>query len=228
MRKAKRTRRAYDVSGRQQRALENQERMLDVARRLFAERGYAETTIEEIAKGAGVAVPTVYAAFQSKRGVLDALLRRQVAGEPGGPPLTQTAGAQEVAAATDPREVLRRFVQHLNGVHDRVAPSYDVMKNAARAEPDVAELLDRMQRYRYGNLETLAHRLAELGALRTGLTHEDVSRTLWVLTSLEVRQLLTVGAGWSTERYLGWLEDLLRTSLLAPQRARPRARREQP
>ena len=76
-------------------------RSAEVARGLFAKRGYAETTIEAIANGAGVAVPTVYAAFQSKRGVLGALLKREVAGEPGGPPLPQTAGAQHVAAATE-------------------------------------------------------------------------------------------------------------------------------
>ena len=52
---------------------EAQFRMLEVARRLFAERDYAETTIEAIARAADVAVPTVYAAFQSKRGVLSAL-----------------------------------------------------------------------------------------------------------------------------------------------------------
>src|SRR5512139_3969201 len=119
MRKAKRRPRSYDASGRQRRALENQERILDVARRLFGERGYAETTIEAIASEAGVAAPTVYAAFQSKRGLLDRLINRLVSGEPGAPPLLETAGAQAVAAATDPRVLLAMFVRHLVGVQAR-------------------------------------------------------------------------------------------------------------
>src|SRR5512143_3769598 len=99
-------RRQYDASGRRQRAQENQERVLEVARRLFAERGYAETTIEMIAREATIAVPTVFAMFQSKRGVLAGLLNRLVSGEKGGPPLLQTAGAQAVMAANDPRRAL--------------------------------------------------------------------------------------------------------------------------
>src|SRR5678815_5504933 len=100
MRKRKRT---YDSSRRQRRAIESRERVLDVARRLFAERGYAETTMEAIATGAEVAVPTLYAAFQSKRGVLAGLLDRLVSGEPGAPPILQTAGARAVLAEPDPR-----------------------------------------------------------------------------------------------------------------------------
>src|SRR6266540_1221836 len=45
-------------------------RILDAARGLFVERGYVATTIEAIAAEAGVAVPTVYLAFGTKRGLL--------------------------------------------------------------------------------------------------------------------------------------------------------------
>src|SRR5450759_4910552 len=49
---------------------ETRARMLDAARRLFLERGYAATTILEIAAAAGVAVPTIYWAFGSKRAMV--------------------------------------------------------------------------------------------------------------------------------------------------------------
>src|ERR671934_1561174 len=41
------------------------------ARRQFAQRGYVRTTITAIAKEAGVAVPTVYANFKTKRAILE-------------------------------------------------------------------------------------------------------------------------------------------------------------
>ena len=69
MGKAKR-RRTYDATRRQEAAKGRQERVLEVATRLFAERGYAEATIDMIAGEAEVAIPTVYAAFGSKRGIL--------------------------------------------------------------------------------------------------------------------------------------------------------------
>ena len=215
MRKPKK-RRSYDASRRRLRAEESRERVLEVARRLFAERGYAETTIEAVATEAEVAVPTVYAAFQSKRGVLSALMARLVSGEPGGPPLLQTAGPRGVMAEIDPRRMLALFVADLTGIQERVIPTYEVMKNAARTEPDVAELLARMQSYRFSNIETVPAKLVELGTLRPGLSVEDAARTIWALASPEVRQMLLTFARWSAQRYRTWLEETLAAVLLPP------------
>jgi AcrR family transcriptional regulator len=212
--KRKRKRRTYDVSRRRQRAEETRERILEAARHLFAERGYAETTIEALAIDADVAVPTIYAAFQSKRGLLAALMRRLVSGEAGGPPLLESTGARAVAAESDPRRVLELFVDHLSQVQERVMPTYEVMKNAARSEPDVAELVARMQVYRFSNISTIPPRLAELGALRSGLSTEDASRTIWAITSPEMRQLLQTFADWSADRYRSWLKETLTAVLL--------------
>src|SRR5262245_50628932 len=118
MRKPK-TRRPYDASRRQRRALESQERTLDIARALFASRGYAETTMEEIAAEAGIALPTLYATFQSKRGLLSRLLERLVSGQPGAPPLLQTPGARAVLAEPDARRALALFVVDLGEVQER-------------------------------------------------------------------------------------------------------------
>jgi AcrR family transcriptional regulator len=45
-----------------------------VAARLFADRGYAATSVREIVEAAGVAKPTLYYHFQSKEGLASALL----------------------------------------------------------------------------------------------------------------------------------------------------------
>jgi AcrR family transcriptional regulator len=188
--------------------------MLEAARRLFARRGYAETRLEEIANEAGVAVPTLYAAFQSKRNLLDALMKRLVAGVPGGPPLLKTAGPRALTAEPDARRALALFVDHLLGVQERVIPMYEVMKHAARTEPEIAGLLARLQRYRYANLASLAARFAELGVLRDGVSVDDAAWTLWAIASPEVRQMLLAQAAWTVETYRAWLEDTLDAALL--------------
>src|SRR5260370_30725467 len=66
--------RPYDASRRQEQAQQTRDRIGASARRLFAERGYAATSIEQIADDAGVAVQTVYATYKTKRAVLFALL----------------------------------------------------------------------------------------------------------------------------------------------------------
>ena len=213
MRKRKQPR-PYDASRRQQRAAENQERALEVARRLFAERGYAETTMEEIATASKVAVPTLYAAFQSKRGVLSRLLDRLVSGEPSGPPILQTAGARAVFAEPDRRRALALFAAHMGVIQERIGPIYEVMKSAARTEADAAELFARVQKNRYANLEAVAARLSERGPLRQNLTVEEAARTIWVLASPEVRQMLVTQAGWSSERYQAWLGETLAAAIL--------------
>jgi TetR/AcrR family transcriptional regulator of autoinduction and epiphytic fitness len=210
-----RKRRPYDASGRQRRATENRERLLEVARRLFAERGYAETPLEAIAKEAQVALPTLYAAFQSKRGILSALLNRLVSGHPASPPILQTPGARAVLAERDPRRALQLFAEDIVRIQERVGPTYEVMKNAARTEADVAELFARAQQNRYTNLKAVTDHLADLGALRDGLTREDAARTLWVLASPDVRHMLATHAGWSAERYRAWLEQTLAAAFLS-------------
>ncbi len=52
------------------------EQLLDVAEQIFAERGYAATSIERLAQAAGVSRPVVYANFGSKDGIYLACLRR--------------------------------------------------------------------------------------------------------------------------------------------------------
>ncbi len=213
MRKPKK-RRPYDASRRQRRAVESREHVLDVARRLFAERGYAETTMEAMATEGEIAVPTLYAAFQSKRGVLSALLNRLVSGEPGEPPILQSAGARTVLAEPDPRRALALFARDMSRIQERVGPTYEVMKNAARTEADVAELFARAQQNRFANLAAVAAQLSARGGLRKGLTVEEAGRTIWVLASPEVRQMLVTHAQWSSERYRVWLEDTLAAALL--------------
>ena len=54
--------RRYDATGRRQAAVRTRAAILDAARELFTERGYAATPMAAIADRAGVALDTVYAA----------------------------------------------------------------------------------------------------------------------------------------------------------------------
>jgi TetR/AcrR family transcriptional regulator, regulator of cefoperazone and chloramphenicol sensitivity len=66
--------RKYHSPVREQQAGQTRERILDAARRLILSKGFADATIEGIACEAGVAAPTVYAAFGSKRGIVQGLM----------------------------------------------------------------------------------------------------------------------------------------------------------
>jgi AcrR family transcriptional regulator len=49
--------------------------VLDIAGRAFAERGFHEVSMDDIAKAAGVSKPVVYTHFESKDGLYEAVLR---------------------------------------------------------------------------------------------------------------------------------------------------------
>ena len=57
---------------------ERREQLLDIGRRLFAERGFEGTSIEEIAAQAGVSKPVVYEHFGGKEGLYAVVVDREV------------------------------------------------------------------------------------------------------------------------------------------------------
>src|ERR1700730_5617798 len=73
---AKRAKRKYNAASRRLQADQTRDRILDAARRVISHKGFADATFEAIAAEAGVAAPTVYAAFGSKSGILRALMGR--------------------------------------------------------------------------------------------------------------------------------------------------------
>ena len=80
------------------------ERLLEAARSLFAERGYAATTTAQLAREAGVAEGTVFHHFASKRALLEA-----VAGEYGrGLAERMFAGVDATASEPAAEPMLRR------------------------------------------------------------------------------------------------------------------------
>ena len=74
-------RRSDDGEGRQARTRLARKAVVEAARALFLERGYAGTTIEAISDLSDVPAPTVYRLFSSKLGILKTLLDVSVAGD---------------------------------------------------------------------------------------------------------------------------------------------------
>ena len=209
--KAKRT---YDSSLRKQQASQTRMRILDASQRLFAERGYAASTIEAIAAGAGVAVDTVYAAFGSKRGVLQALLNVRVGGDEAELDLLARAGPQAVQREPDQRAQLAAFAADVSSIIERARPVDDIIRGAAAVDPEIAALRSGAQAYRYRNIRQLVSWLAAKGPLRDGLTEDDAAAIAWTMSSPEVHGLLRVARGWSAERYAAWLALSLARILL--------------
>jgi AcrR family transcriptional regulator len=201
--------RAYRSPRRREQAQETRRRMLAAAGRLLAAHGYAGTTIAAVAREAGVAAETVYAAFGSKRALVGALVQASVRGEEGAP-ASEQAGAAAVAAASDQREQVRLFAADVGGRLERVGPVLQAL--AAAAEPELAELLANVDRNRLDGMRAFIAVLERHGPLR--VEPDAAAQTTWALASPELHQLLVQRGGWSPERYRDWLADTLAAVLL--------------
>jgi AcrR family transcriptional regulator len=67
------------LNRRQAAKVRTRQKVLDAARQLFAERGYEPATIRDIAKGAGMSTGAVFANFQDKAELFEAVLSEDLA-----------------------------------------------------------------------------------------------------------------------------------------------------
>ena len=210
-----RTKRTYNSSRRKQQAVQTQHQIVEAARNLFIARGYAGTTINAIAHDAGVAAETVYASFGSKRAILARLFDVSLVGDDLPIPLLERRGPREVLSETDQHRQIELFVPDIYDIISRVAPIFDIMRVAAKTEPEIAQMLENILNARVQGMRTFIHALMKNGPLRDRLTPDKAAETVWTLTSAEVFTLLNVNRGWPEEKHKQWLIDAL-TRLLLP------------
>jgi AcrR family transcriptional regulator len=201
--------RTYNSALRQAQAHQTRLQILATARELFVEYGYSGATIDAIAQEAGVAPETVFAIFGSKRSILASLVQVSVGGDEQPIPLMQRPGPQAVLHEQDPQRQVRRFAEDISGILERVAPLFEVMRMAAKTEPEIAGMLQRILDERRQNLAVFVKNLAAYATLRTELDEATTVDTVWAITSPEMFSLLTRDRGWSRERYADWLGDSL-------------------
>jgi len=190
--------------------------VVDAARALFLQRGYAATTIDSISDAADVPAATVYRLFSSKLGILKALADISIAGDEEAVPLPDRAGARELFADPDPRKQLPGFAGFCRQINERTAPVYQILVSAAGSDAEAAALLAEYTRQRQQGQGQIARALALAGALPPRLEERDAADIIHALMSPEVYRLLVGDRGWSAERYEQWLSDILISQLLAP------------
>ncbi|MDQ6682126.1 MAG: TetR/AcrR family transcriptional regulator [Chloroflexota bacterium] len=179
--------------------------MVDAARTLFRERGYARTTIKEIAAAAGVAPQTVYWAFGSKARLVIEIREAWLAE-------AHTAeGLQAVLTERDAGRRLAAFAAFMTHQWQTGSAAVAIQQDAMRVDPavavDVAETLAR-------RAAALSQVTLPLGAdLRSGVSVEMAHDQLLALSMVEVYLELR-GRGWTAEAYRDWLTEVLRSQLL--------------
>jgi AcrR family transcriptional regulator len=188
--------------------------VVDAARSLFVERGYAATTIEAISDRSDTPQATVYRLFSSKLGILRAVLDVSIVGDDHAVAMADRPQVRALLAHPDPENELAAFAALLGDVMARTAPVHRILAEAARSDEDAAALLAEIARQRQQGQQRIARSLARSGALRPGLRERDAADIIHALASPEVYGLLVSDRNWSGERYEKWLTATLISQLL--------------
>src|SRR5262245_30347331 len=116
--------------------------VIAAAGRLFSERGCAGSTIDAIAKAAGVAVPTVYAAFGNTLSILRALLDAAIDGAE--PRSVAERMREQVAGVPDPATRVQKLMRLHVSLLAQTADVRRVIRGAAATDAEIQALLDRI------------------------------------------------------------------------------------
>jgi AcrR family transcriptional regulator len=147
-------------------AARNRERIIDEARRSFAERGI-EASLEQIAKNASVAIGTLYGHFPSRIDLLLAAFETKFD--------TFIEAARTAQTAEDPWQGLSSFLEILCGMQagDRGFNDFVSMRFPASAQTEVMhdQVCDAM--------ENILNRAQAAKAARTDLTIADLIAVTW-------------------------------------------------
>jgi AcrR family transcriptional regulator len=210
------SRRPYSSPLREQQASATRRAVLDAARQLFIAQGYGATTVEQIARLAGVSKPTVFSAVGNKQMVLRAVRDTAIAGDDEPVPIARRPTTDQIRGEPGQRRAVELLAQHLTGVAGRYAQINEVLHTAADGgEQDLRELWETEEEQRLTGARFWTEALTGKGPLRPGLSHGDAVDVMWLLMSPDNYFRLVHRQHWTPQKYEQWLAGSISRLLFA-------------
>jgi AcrR family transcriptional regulator len=178
----------------------------DAAHALFTTNGYLATTIEDIAKTAGVARPTVFSAVGPKPAILKAVIDRAMAGDQAPVAVADRPWYQEAINEPNPGRAITLHARNISMIVGRVGALLRALETAAAVDADAAALWAATKRQRREGTAAIATDIASKTSLRCD--ENELADVLFTLPPDAYFRLVTQ-SGWSAERFESWLADLL-------------------
>ena len=206
--------RRYESPRRRAQAAETRRQILEGAQRLFERQGYAATTMAAIAAEAGVALKTVYVAFETKSGVLRALWNLLLRGDDDNVPVGEREWYRALLEEPDPVRQVRLTASISRTVKEQAGTLLGVIRSAAPVDADIAALWGRIQTEFYDNQRVIVESLDSKRALHPGLDVTRATDILWTLNNPDVWLLLVGERGWTPEQFERWFGNTICAQLL--------------
>lgn len=209
-------RRPYRSTRRAEQAARTRADIVAAATRLFADEGWASTTMAKVAAEAGVAVETVYQRFKNKAALLRAAVDATVGGAAAGSgpmPLEQQEGFTRIGRG-DRDGRLAAAARLVTDVNARTHGLYEAWRQAAGTDATIATALRNYEDRRRTDVATGL-------ALIAGAACDDrTADAAWAVLGTDVYGMLVGARGWSRADYEAFALQAIR-SLLAPPSSAP-------
>lgn len=200
--------RSYKSTTRNAQAAQTKKRILESAKSLFETEGFECVTIEKIAQGAGVSIPSVYSLFQSKLGVLRALMDEALPSDQ-----FKVLVGQSIQEKS-PEKRLGITAKIARQMYDAERAQTGALSSAAVLSPELRELEQEREKRRYYRLEVTIKAMLKEGSIVKGLSKSKAQDILWALTGRDLYRMFVIERGWTSEEYEKWLTEQLVTNLI--------------
>lgn len=200
--------RPYKSTARNAQAAQTRARILTSARNLFESEGFEYVTIEKMAQVANVSIPTIYSLFQSKLGVLRALMDDAL------PPDQFNALVEKSIKEKSPKKRLSISAKIARQMYDAEKAQMSIFRSAAVLAPEFRELEKEREMRRYIRQEVTIRAMVEENSLVDGLDPTKARDILWAMTGRDMYRMLVVEQGWTSDEYEKWLTQLLINTLV--------------
>jgi AcrR family transcriptional regulator len=207
--------RPYRSALRQRQAHETRGRVVAAAADLFAEHGYARTTLAKIAAAAGVSTETVQAQG-SKAALMIASVEFAAFGVTGDQSVLDLEIGRRFVAITDRDEALEFIVAEQTAIHERSAAVTRTLYGAAANDPELDGYLGELIAGVGRQVRRLLEVCRERAWVRDDISFDELVETTVVITSIETYTRMVHRDGWSLDAYRNWFRRMLHEAVLQP------------
>lgn len=200
--------RSYNSESRKMQAQLTKDRIIASARSLFESKGFEGVTIDEIAQSANVSTPTIYALFQSKLGILRALMDTALSHE------NYEKLVRETVVEKSPAKRFAMAATISRQLYDAERVQLGSLQNASIIDSELKKLENEREKRRYQRQEKSFKETVKLGGLAQGLDVHKARDILWALTGRDLYRLLVIEREWTSDEYESWLSWLLERILM--------------
>ncbi len=205
--------RTYHSPRRREHAATTRSSVLAAAGDLLRDKGYAATTVADIARVAGVSVDTVYASVGRKPELVLAVIDVVLGGADEPVPADQRDYVQAIRREPAARGKIAIYAAAVARLVPRTAPLQEALRKAGEKDPGCASKWQGLVARRAANMRLFAADLRATGELRHDLTDEEVADMVWSTNAAEYWLLLDQ-RGWTPARYEALLVDIWSRTLL--------------